>query len=176
MTPVEAYRIIQRRQINEDRILAERTSMFLLATAFLFVAFVMLLDPEWEGTIFTVLRIALPIVGIFLTILLFCFNRSASIALDFWHKAQHRIERKALDFKYMRKDEITPHIALGEVKKGEKEWVWVKAEGTWELKPVEKAKHWWQKRLLANYVIYTWYLPIAFLALWTASLVYVIVS
>ena len=38
MDPVKAYDILQKRQISEDRILAERTSMFLLATAFLFVA------------------------------------------------------------------------------------------------------------------------------------------
>ena len=70
---VKAYEILKQRQINEDRILAERTSMFLLATSFLFLAFATLLSSDGTSCILKVLAIFLPIVGIFLTFLLFCF-------------------------------------------------------------------------------------------------------
>jgi hypothetical protein len=144
--------------------------MFLLATSFLFLAFAMLLSSELTGCIFKVLGIFLPIVGISLTILLFFFNQNASIALTFWHKAQRKIEEEAAEFDYMRINEITPHIAEDEVMKGEKEWT----RGQYNklvLTPVVKTKHWWQKRLLRNKVIYQWCLPIAFGALWVAALV-----
>jgi hypothetical protein len=169
MTSIEAYNILLKRQISEDRILAERTRTFLLATAFLFMAFVMLLDPDWEDWIFTVLRIALPIVGIFMTFLLFSFNQSASIALDFWHKAQCKIEQTAPDFYYMRSSELTPHVAEDEVMAGEKEWLEI-GKRHWILVPVTKPKRWWQKRLCHNRVIYRYCLPPTFLALWLAGL------
>ncbi len=172
---VEAYEILKQRQISEDRILAERTSMFLLATSFLFLAFVTLLNPDWEDCIFTVLRILLPSVGIFLTILLFFFNQSASIASAFWHKAQRKIEHIAPEFDYMRSSELTPHIALDKVMEGEKEWVKDEENDYWVLKPVVKPKHWWQKRLWHNNIIYRYCLPPAFFVLWTVSLVFVIV-
>jgi hypothetical protein len=143
---VRAYDIHQKRQINEDRILAERTSMFLLATAFLFVAFVMLLDPKWDGWIHTVLRIALPLVGISLTLLLLRFNVSAVKALGRWHDAQCQIEKaaEAVVFKYMKAEGILPH---------------------------GRKSHWFT----STRTIYRCYLPLVFLALWVTSLVLVII-
>ena len=110
---VEAYDILQKRQINEDRILAERTSMFLLATSFLFLAFATLLCLDCTDCIIKPLGILLPSVGIFLTFLLFFFNLGASRALTFWHKAQRKIEEaaEAEVFKYMKANDISPHIA-----------------------------------------------------------------
>ena len=190
---VKAYDILQKRQISEDRILGERTSMFLLATSFLFLAFVTLLNPEWEGYIFTVLRYMLPIVGIFLTILLFFFNQFAAIALEFWHKAQCKIEKEAEEFAYMRSKQLTPHIAGYEFMTGEKAWVKCK-ENNDEICVLElvekrsqkdqnkdksnapKPRHWWQKRLFSNSIIYRYCLPPAFFVLWATSLVFVIVS
>jgi hypothetical protein len=174
MTATEAYYILQRRQINGDRILAERTSMFLLATAFLFLAFVMLLDSEWEGCIFTILRIAVPSAGILLTILLFSFNQSASIALEFWHKAQRKIEEEATDFDYMRSNDITPHIAGNDFKQGKKEWI-RDEDGKLVLVPVTKPKKWWQKRILRSMPTYRYYLPLTFFLLWIAALAVAII-
>ncbi|MGD9117087.1 MAG: hypothetical protein PVJ61_07995 [Dehalococcoidia bacterium] len=175
MTPAEAYQILLQRQINEDRIVVERTNMFLLATAFLFVAFVTLLDPDMTAPIIELLRIILPIVGIFLAFLLFCFNQSASIALTFWHIGQRKIEEEAAEFDYMRSYELTPHIDEDAVMNGEKEWGRDKANRL-ILVPVAKPKRWWQKRLLRNKAIYRIYIPLTFVAIWVASLVVAIVS
>lgn len=109
MNALEAYKILLQRQMNEDRILGERTSLFLLATSFLFLAFVTLLNPDWTGTIFKVLRILVPLVGIFLTCVLYGMNRAATSASDFWHNAQRKIEENDPDFEYMRTNKITPH-------------------------------------------------------------------
>jgi hypothetical protein len=168
MTATEAYHILLKRQINEDRILAERTRTFLLATAFLFLAFVMLLDPDWEDWYFTVLRIALPLVGIFMTFLLFSFNQSASIALTFWHIGQLKIEEEAKGFHLMRINDLTPHIAQEDYMTGKKDWV--KVKGTWVLTTLDKPKGRWHRRLWHNKVIYRYCLPPAFGALWVAAL------
>jgi len=169
---VEAYEILKQRQINEDRILAERTSMFLLATSFLFLAFVTLLNPCWTGCIFKVLRILLPSVGIFLTILLFFFNQGASRALLFWHMAQRKIEEEAAEFDYMRNNDITPHIAEDDFMDGKKDWIRNK-NGNLELATLVKPRCWCERRLLRPRAIYKWCLPIAFLVLWGTSLVLV---
>ena len=152
MTSIEAYEILKQRQMNEDRILGERTSIFLLATSFLFLAFVTLLNPDWTGTIFTVLRILLPIVGLFLTFLLYCFNQGAINALAFWHDSEKKIEEEAPEFAYMRESEIAPHIHMKE------------------------PKSWWKKRLLRSRAIYKRYIPIAFFVLWITALAVAIVS
>ncbi len=157
---VETYNILQRRQINEDRIVVERTNMFLLATAFLFVAFVILLDPEWEGRIFTVLRFVLPLLGILLTFLLYLFNRNAIKALAFWHDAQCDLERNAPEFVYMRENRLGPHLERFEFKKDNKD--------------EETSEH--KKRPSGTRPIYKYYLPLTFLALWLVALVLVIVS
>lgn len=146
---VKAYDILQKRQISEDRILAERTSMFLLATAFLFLAFVTLLNPEWEGHIFKVLRIILPSVGIFLTLLLLIFNRSATKALGRWHDFARILEKKN-EFKYMLDKRIVPHT--------------------------KNPKGWVRKIFLSSRTVYWLHLPLAFFVLWTTSLVFVIVN
>jgi energy-converting hydrogenase Eha subunit E len=169
---VEAYEILKQRQINEDRILAERTSMFLVATAFLFAAFVVLLTSASTDCIFAVLRILLPSVGISLTFLLFFFNLGASRALTFWHIAQRKIEEdaEAEVFEYMKKNDITPHIAEDDYMDGKKEWVEIPT-GHWVLKTLKKPRGWYERRLVKNRVIYKWCLPIAFFVLWVTSLV-----
>ena len=149
MDAVKAYDILQKRQISEDRILAERTSMFLLATSFLFLAFVTLLNPEWEGRIFTVLRVLLPSVGIFLTLLLLIFNRSATKMLGRWHDAERLLENE-VEFEYMQTRGIAPHT--------------------------ENPKGWVRKILLSSRTVYRLHLPLAFFVLWATSLVFVIVS
>ncbi|MGD9118230.1 MAG: hypothetical protein PVJ08_05780 [Dehalococcoidia bacterium] len=173
MTATEAYRILLQRQTNEDRILAERTSMFLLATSFLFAAFVVLLTSNAAGCIFTAFRILLPIIGIILTFLLYCFNKGGVRAVAFWHDAERKIKEEAKEFEYMRRNDITPHIAGREFIEGRKEWT----RGQHYrliLVPVVKPKHWWQKRLSTR-IIYRRYLPLTFFTLWLASLVMAII-
>jgi hypothetical protein len=171
---VKAYEILKQRQVNEDRILAERTSMFLLATSFLFLAFVMLLTSAATGCTFTALRILLPIIGIILTFLLYCFNQGAVRAIAFWHDAERKIEEETTEFEYMRRNDITPHIAAREFIEGRKEWVRDK-DGHLILATPLKPICWCEKRLLSTRIIYRRYLPLTFLTLWVASLVVAII-
>jgi hypothetical protein len=169
MTSTKAYDIIQRRQINEDRILAERTSMFLLATSFLFAAFVVLLTSDSTGCIFKALGILLPSVGISLTLLLLRFNVSAVKALGRWHDAQCEIEGAAGAevFKYMFDKKISPHYEDIIKKRNAKE------PTSWLRKTILKAKSILPSRLSSTRAIYWLYLPLVFLALWVTSLVFV---
>jgi hypothetical protein len=174
MQPIKAYDILLRRQINEDRILGERTGRFLLATSFLFLAFVALLGLDLANPIFDVLRILLPIVGIFLTFVLYGVNLAAVNAVDFWHIAEYKIEEEADEFKYMRDNEITPHLDADKCIWGG--WKWRRnSRGRWVLvritNPLER---------LFRYPI-LWirhevrYLFPIFLALWVAALVVAII-
>jgi len=169
--PVEAYNILLQRQISEDRIVVERTNIFLVASSILFAAFVMLYPRV------TVLRIALPIIGIFLTFLLYDLNRAATNALAFWHIGQRKIEEEeeAQEFKYMWEKEITPHIHGYECTLGRKEWK--RKEDRWVLEHTGKVRGWLRKPLLTTGTgtIYKVYFPLVFLALWVASLIVAII-
>jgi hypothetical protein len=142
---VRAYDIHLERQKNEDRILAERTSMFLLATSFLFLAFATLLCSNCPDCITKPLGFILSGVGISLTLLLLQFNIRATKALGRWHDAQCKIEKsqEAVVFKYMEAKGISPH---------------------------GRKSHW----LTSTRTIYRCYLPLVFLALWVTSLVFFI--
>jgi hypothetical protein len=164
MTTMEAYDILQKRQINEDRILAERTSMFLVATSFLFAAFVVLLTSDSTGCIFKALGIILSGVGIILTFLLYIFNRGAVKALTFWHDSQCQIERKAPEFAYMREHNICPHLERFESKEDNKD------KKPSEDKKCEEASE-YRKRTSGTRPIYKCWLPLTFGGLWVAALV-----
>ena len=148
---IEAYEILLRRQISEDRIVTERTNIFLAGSSFLFLAFVMLLTSNQDTIIFIWLRILLSIVGIFLAFLLYCLNRSAINALNSWHIGQEKIEKEAPEFAYMRENEIAPHI-------------------TPIQRPGEK-RSWLKKSPLTIEIIYAVSLPLTFFLLWLGSLV-----
>lgn len=192
---VAAYDIHLKRQVNEDRILAERTSMFLLATSFLFLAFVTLLTSDLTGCIFTTLRILLPLVGISLTLLLLFFNIRAVKALGRWHDAQCKIEEAAETevFKYMLAKEISPHY--GRIMRNEEEEEKKRKEEKKKKEKVKKPKGWLGKTILkaksillrlkaksklpsklsSTRAIYWLYLPITFFVLWIAALAVAIV-
>lgn len=176
ISSLETYHILLQRQINEDRIVVERTSMFLLASSFLFLAFVTLLNPTL-APIFKVLRIALPIFGILLTLLLYCLNRAAINALAFWHVGQRKIEEEAPEFDYMQKNELTPHIHGYECTLGQKEWKRNK-DDKWVLERIGKLRGWLRKPLLGTGTgtIYKVYFPLMFLALWVVSLIVAITN
>jgi hypothetical protein len=169
MRSIEAYEILKQRQISEDRILGERTSIFLLATSFLFLAFVALLSLDLAGPVFDVLRILLPVVGILLTCVLYGANRAAVNALHFWHGAQRKIEEEARDFAYMRRNGITPHRDADRcIWEG---WEWKRRGGRLVLVRITNPL----KRWLRYPILYSKhevrYLPPIFLALWVAALV-----
>ena len=174
---VEAYNILQKRQMSEDRILVERTSIFLLATSFLFLAFVTLLTSDLTGCIFKVLGIILPSVGILLTFFLILLNLSAGKALRFWHNAQQKIEETASEFDYMLENKITPHFHGYKVSRGDMEWKRIKF-GKWELRPVKGWKVIPNRLLKLKCLrpIFQIYIPGSFLALWISSLIVAILS
>ena len=174
--PLEAYHILLERQMNEDRRIVEISTIFLLASSFLFLAFVGLLHPSL-APIFKWLRIILPIVGIFLTFFLYHLNLSAANALRFWHRAEQKIEETASEFAYMRGNEITPHMHGYETIRGEKKLEKTK-EGKWKLVDVEKPWSWYNKPLHYAWLrhLFELYLPASLLALWIASLVVAIIK
>ena len=172
--PLEVYDIFLRRHINEDRVVTERTSIFLAGSSFLFLAFVALLDPTL-APIFKVLRILLPIVGMFLAFLLYSLNRAAINALNFWSGAEQKIEEEAPEFAYMRENKIRPHIQGDECIWGKKEWIQGK-NGKCALKPIGKPRRWLRNPLLAVRIIYAVCLPLAFLILWLGSIIVVVLD
>lgn len=111
--PIEAYNILLQRNINGDRLLSERTSIFLAASSILFLAFVMLLNPNL-APVFKWLRIVLPILGIFLTLLFYAFSRDSNHMLEFYWDAQKKIEKETDEFRYMREEGIAPMTRLNE--------------------------------------------------------------
>jgi hypothetical protein len=171
---MEVYNICLQRHINEDRIIPERTGIFLAGSSFLFLAFVMLLNPDL-APIFRVLRIILPVVGIFLAFLLYSLNRAAINALCFWSGTEQKIEEEAPEFTYMRENNIVPHLQGEDCIWGKMEWRQDKSGGC-VLEPVGKPRKWLINPLLSVRVIYTVYLPLAFLILWLGSLVVAILD
>jgi len=174
--PTEAYKILLQRQINEDRIIIERTTIFLIASSFLFAGFVMLLNQNLAP--YKLLRIVLPVVGIILTCFVYLLNLSATKALRFWHHGQGKIEETEGGlFAYMRGNEITPHYDLCKYSHGEIEWKqndeckWTlqSLKGRWRL--LNKPLQWAKLR-----PIYQLYLPVTFWVLWTVSLVLAVIN
>ncbi len=99
----EAYDILLRRQISEDRILTERNSLLFLASSFLFLGFVTLSSDA------QILRIIIPLIGLFLSFLLYRLNQHAIRALRYFHRSLKKLEKESSAFSYMRKNKITPH-------------------------------------------------------------------
>jgi len=139
VSPLEAYDILLRRHVSEDRIVTERTGVFLAGSSILFLAFVMLLNPDL-APIFRWLRILLPLVGICLTVVLYLSCKAADYALSFWHGAERKIEDETSEFNYMRENNITPHTDADTVINGKKNWERTK-EGL-RLKDTEGWSRW----------------------------------
>lgn len=175
--PLEAYHILLQRQTNEDRILLETTSIFLAATSFLFLAFVMLIHLTLVPT-FNGLRIILPILGMGIAFWTYLRNLPAANALRFWHSAQQKIEETEEElFDYMLKNEITPHVharkAIRGIRKMEKT-----EDGKWEFKQVTGFKRLLNKPLQWDKLrpVYQFYLPAVIFVLWLVSLILAIIS
>jgi len=168
--PIEAYEILMQRTIDENRLLTERTTIFLAASSILFLAFVML--SQSSDTIVPILvkwlRIILATLGGFLTFLLYSMNRATHNALEFLWGAQKKVEREAPEFSYMREQGITPQIEGGQFVYGKKRW---NIEGTQAVQD----KRWWRKPLLFKNASCIW-LPLTFIILWLVSLIVAVIS
>ena len=163
--PIEAYEILMQRTIDENRLLTERTTIFLAASSILFLAFVMLSQPSLTlaPELVKPFRIILAILGGFLTLLLYSMNRATHNALEFLWGAQERIERETPEFSYMREQGITPQIEGWQFGYGKKRW------NSEKTKAVQD-KRWWRKPVLFKNASCIW-LPLTFLALWLTSLI-----
>ena len=174
MTPLEAYNILLQRQMNEDRVLGERTSMFLVANSFLFLAFATLLMLGSKDFFLSLFRALLPGAGIFLSFVLYGINRAAVNAMDFWHIAQRKIEETSPAFYYMRQKEITPHVDADKVIWGGMKWD-RNNQGKWALVPTKKEIRWLMYPILLT-AHQARYFPPILLVLWIAALIVAIIA
>lgn len=173
--PVEAYRIIQNRQISEDRIIVERTSIFLAANSILFLAFVMLLGKA-SAWLFDLICIILALAGVALACLIYLLNLVSANALDFWHGAERKIEETTPEFSYLIENEITPHSHADEVIQTGKRWR-KNEEDRLVLQPVGGIKRLLNRPLsrVELHKTYWFYLPLVFFILWLTALTVAII-
>jgi hypothetical protein len=144
-----AYKILLQRHLNDDRLLGERSSIFLASSSILFLGFVTLPQAAVE------FRIFIALLGIALCFFVIFSNLRTKIGLDFWEKAEKIIEDETSGFDYMRKKSILPQLVYEETKK-------------YRI-----------GRLLSrmrNRLIFTYYLPSTFLTLWAGSIFWVLIN
>ncbi len=170
--PKDAYEFMLQRQFNEDRLVTEGKGSFYLGTSFLMVSFVMLLDQDLP-TPFHLLRIMVPVLGIMMSLLLYGVNRAAANALHYWHRGQQKIEEESLEMAYLRDNCLAPHTDGADCVDGAKKWE--KKDDSWVLQPLHPLERWIRKPLLWRRQE-VWFIPGAFGALWTTSLVLSIIN
>jgi hypothetical protein len=146
---LEAYNILLKRHINEDRIRAERTSIFLASSSILYLGFISLVTQNK-----TFLPAAIGGVGIFLCFITLYSNIGSWIACSNWIEGQHKIEmlHKNPVFAYMQRMKILPCSQLDSAisHKEKKDWY-------------EKIRYWRSPPVLV---------PLLFFFLWVVSLLY----
>jgi hypothetical protein len=101
---MNAYNILSRRHLNDDRLMGERSSIFLASSSILFVGFVMLPSNAW------ILRIIVCFLGLLLSIFAIMSNYRTSRGLDFWDEKEKEIEQEGQSFAYMRERKMMPHL------------------------------------------------------------------
>lgn len=107
-----AYSILIQRHINDDRLMRERSTIYLASSSILFLG---LINIPPNGLFF---QIIIAIIGIIWSIFAIISNRRTSIGLNFWEKHEKIIETKGSSFAYMRENGITPHLVYSEIGKG----------------------------------------------------------
>ena len=110
ITPIAAYNILLQHHKEENRLLSERTTIFLAANSILFLAFVMLFQATNSNAWFSCLQIILSGLGIFLTSVFYSLATGTLNQLRFLWQAQQQIEEKSPEFSYMKEGEIAPQI------------------------------------------------------------------
>lgn len=101
----KAHQILQQHQFDENRLMAERTSLFALATSILLIAFAMLVP------ISKMVCTVLATVGLVYCISIWGALRASVRALDFWITRQRQIEEEGGGcFAYMREKRLSPQI------------------------------------------------------------------
>jgi len=174
--PIEAYEILMQRTIDENRLLTERTTVFLAASSILFLAFVML--SQSSDTIAPILvkslRIILSFLGIVLTLVFYSLARGSIKRLEFLCYSQENIERQSPKFTYMTNSKIAPYTDRTEAEKKNRKWkqngskIWISEctdEGSWG-----KFSRYLSKNASKKYI------PIIFGILWGTSLIVAVIS
>ena len=101
---MNAYKILLQRHLNDDRLMGERSSIFLASSSILFLGFVMLPPSA------CILRIIIPILGMLLSAFGFHSNWRTSKGLGFWEGKEKEIEENGQSFNYMKEKEMMPHL------------------------------------------------------------------
>lgn len=175
--PIEAYNILLRSLREENRLLSERTTIFLAASSILFLAFVMLFQGPilCSSCIKYLIIFLLPVLGLFLTFVFYSLARGTFKRLKFlWHK-QENLERESQEFVWMRERGIAPEIDRTEYKNIKREWGQEDSTDIWLQSPSEESC--WGKisSCLSEHASERW-IPFTFVLLWLASLIVAIKS
>lgn len=100
---MEVYKIITQRHINEDRIMTERSSVFLTSNSIIFAGFCILIQN------FFLLPTIICSIGIIFSILAMISNYRSSKGLEYWENAEKELEKSKMGpFKIMNDNDITP--------------------------------------------------------------------
>jgi len=151
-----AYSILLQRHINDDRLMRERSSIYLACNSLLFLGLVNL-TPN------TILffKIIIIVIGLAWSFIAIISNHRTKIGLDFWEEHEKTLETKGSSFAYMRENKMTPHLVYEEIKK--KNCLWLETDYSWLAR-------------LRNRDIYAYILPSLFIILWISSLIWVIIN
>jgi hypothetical protein len=85
------YELACQHLFNDDRLFSERTTLFLLSSSILFLGFATLA----ASTNFMILKMAIPVIGMFFCVLQGINSRYTSKALKYWHQeVVRRIEEE----------------------------------------------------------------------------------
>jgi len=99
------YEILMQHQFNENRIIAERTSLFLLSNSVLLISFAMLVP------ISQMICTVIPIVAMVFCFITWVALKAAQQSLEFSIEGQRRIEEQEGGcFDYMREQRLSPHL------------------------------------------------------------------
>jgi len=149
--------------INEDRLLSERTNLFLLASSFLFTAFGALVYFEVP-----VLPVVLPWAGICLCTLHHSSASATWFTLRFWEKCISMIEENET-FRDLRELDLTPFSASRKFWEGKETLQTRLKEPGRELKRMGTFKRWLYFKRFGPAQITRYWLPGVFIALWLLS-------
>ncbi|MCL0036429.1 hypothetical protein M1N47_03330 [Dehalococcoidia bacterium] len=162
------YEIFHQRVFNQDRLLAERTSIFLLSSSILFAGFAML------GNNFTLLRILLPCVGILLSFLMWNVASASVRELRLWLSCCRMIEQEENVFKDLKERELVPHSTWANWWSGKSRYIGQERYPLYSLPPVARWEKWMYFGRFSAGNMYRFYIPGIFFAIWTASLIWVL--
>lgn len=150
---LKAYNILLNRHMNEDRVRSERTSILITSNSFLYIAFIALF-PRLE----VFLPVALCLAGVGASFMTIIANIGSWRAQSAWNEGEHKIEmsQKSSVFIYMKEMGILPCSQLDPAVSHKKKKDWYVKLGPWRSQPV--------------------LVPLFFLGLWLASLLYLIIT